>query len=252
MVVFHETKSSSESELMIYEPIDVYTVIEGIHEGSRRYNQQFRGVPLEKWILEQDSKDTQQYVNEVEDPRRGFYMASADQNPQYDINARKNEPSRDIGSRKQPQYQFPSPSSTPSSFSSLLGRKEKDNLDQNKGLDGQDAYTQENKEKQIESKIVQADNAQTNKILYLSGALDWNKPPINAYYAREPYELKDTEYYVNDGGSATLKQTKPVYTKEAKINRPKARKNYIKTSQLIKSIAEQEKLKKYSKKNKKK
>ncbi|KAA6381998.1 MAG: hypothetical protein EZS28_022474 [Streblomastix strix] len=100
------------------------------------------------------------------------------------------------------------------------------------------------------------DNKETkkdlNKLEYKTGATDWGQPAINTAYINNPYPEKKTGYYMNIGGMPSLMQKKEIYDKSSKINKPKERKNYIKTSQLIKSGAAQETLKKYGKNKKKK
>ncbi|KAA6371503.1 MAG: hypothetical protein EZS28_032969 [Streblomastix strix] len=104
----------------------------------------------------------------------------------------------------------------------------------------------------MQGKILQVANKQTvDPLKYQIGALDWGNVPLNAEYTNNPYQLKDYQYFMNQGGMPSLRQKKQVFTKGSKVNQPKERKNYIKTSKLMQSIAAQEKLKKYSKKNKK-
>ncbi|KAA6385155.1 MAG: hypothetical protein EZS28_019319 [Streblomastix strix] len=91
-----------------------------------------------------------------------------------------------------------------------------------------------------------------NKLEYKIGATDWGQPAINASYINNPYPEKKTGYYMNIGGMPSLMQKKEIYDKSSKINKPIERKNYIKTSQLMKSAAAQETLKKYGKNKKKK
>ncbi|KAA6360983.1 MAG: hypothetical protein EZS28_043491 [Streblomastix strix] len=91
-----------------------------------------------------------------------------------------------------------------------------------------------------------------NKQEYKTGATDWGQPAINAAYTNNPYPRKNTGYYMNVGGMPSLMQKKEIYDKSSKINKPKERKNYINPSQLKKSVAAQETLKKYGKNKKKK
>ncbi|KAA6361860.1 MAG: hypothetical protein EZS28_042613, partial [Streblomastix strix] len=108
------------------------------------------------------------------------------------------------------------------------------------------------KEKEIEGKIVKADNKDTNYLLYQKGALDWGQDAINSIYSKQPFAEMKYVYQTAPNGPTSLRQQKQVLTKESRINMPKERKNYIKTSQLMKSAAAQETLKKYGKNKKKK
>ncbi|KAA6361017.1 MAG: hypothetical protein EZS28_043455 [Streblomastix strix] len=175
------------------------------------------------------------------------------------INARINEPSNDLSSRRLPyplqikesikeypiyddgiQQQDP--------FSMLTG----DFTDEQPEGTLLQQQMQAEKENQIEGKILQKDNAQTtNDLQYQYGATDWGHRPINKEFTNTPYPVMNTAYYMNDGGIPSLRVQKQYLDKQSRINRPKERKNYIKTSKLMQSIAAQDRLKKHGKNKKK-
>ncbi|KAA6392154.1 MAG: hypothetical protein EZS28_012318 [Streblomastix strix] len=95
-------------------------------------------------------------------------------------------------------------------------------------------------------------NKDINNLEYKTGATDWGQPAINTAYINNPYPVKKTGYYMIVGGMPSLMQKKEIYDKSSKINKPKERKNYINPSQLKKSVAAQQQLKKYGKNKKKK
>ncbi|KAA6395808.1 MAG: hypothetical protein EZS28_008670 [Streblomastix strix] len=165
------------------------------------------------------------------------------------INARINEPSNDLASRRllQPPYV-------------QQNIKEYSNDDE-EGIQSQDPFSQltddftdapqevtllqqqigAEKENQIDGKILQKDNASTTKELqYQYGATDWDHRPINKEFINTPYLVMNTAYYMNDGGIPSLRVEKQYLDKQSRINRPKERKNYIKTSKLMQSIAAQD------------
>ncbi|KAA6397391.1 MAG: hypothetical protein EZS28_007078 [Streblomastix strix] len=132
--------------------------------------------------------------------------------------------------------------------------------DQDAGGQQNENISQQQKELLDQAKLWAAqliqDNNETkkdiNKLEIKTGATDWGQPAINAAYTNNPYPVKKTGYYMNQGRMPSLMQKKEIYDKSSKINKPKERMNYIKTSQLMKSAAAQEALKKYGKNKKKK
>ncbi|KAA6361079.1 MAG: hypothetical protein EZS28_043395 [Streblomastix strix] len=194
----------------------------------------------------------------------------------YNTNAVINEPANDLASRAIPwhmlQLQNQMLSGSSSKGSPQLGNE----TDMQQGTSSQDpdiqqtdqdagGYQNENISQQQQEQLQQAkiwaaqliqDSNETkkdiNKLEYITGATDWGQPAINTAYTNNPYPRKNTGYYMNVGGMPSLMQKKEIYDKSSKINKPKERKNYINPSQLKKSVAAQETLKKYGKNKKKK
>ncbi|KAA6368627.1 MAG: hypothetical protein EZS28_035846 [Streblomastix strix] len=132
--------------------------------------------------------------------------------------------------------------------------------DQDAGGQQNENISQQQKELLDQAKLWAAqliqDNNETkkdiNNLEYKTGATVWRQPAINTAYINNPYPRKNTGYYMNVGGMPSLMQKKEIYDKSSKINKPKERKNYINPSQLKKSVAAQEQLKKQGKNKKKK
>ncbi|KAA6399286.1 MAG: hypothetical protein EZS28_005194 [Streblomastix strix] len=186
------------------------------------------------------------------------------------INARINEPSHDLASRR-----LPYPLQIKESIKESIKQNENEKMKEDpndEGIQSEGPFSmltgdftdeqpegtilqqqmQAEKENQIEGKILQKDNAQTtNELQYQYGATDWGHRPINKEFTNTPYPIMNTANYMNDGGIPSLRVQKQYLDKQSRINRPKERKNYIKTSKLMQSIAAQDRLKKHGKNKKK-
>ncbi|KAA6386143.1 MAG: hypothetical protein EZS28_018331 [Streblomastix strix] len=218
-----------------------------------------------KKMIQQADSDINSQEASVEDPYTGHYK------PHYNPNAVAAEISQDIGSKKLPAY--PMLLRNDDILDLIEQNKEKEPRQKFKeGDDIQDPFqlplefftddqehpdiasstTQYEKEKEIEGKIIKADNKNTDFLLYQKGALDWGQDAINSIYSKQPFAEMKYTYQTAPNGPTSIRQQKQVLTKESKINTPKQRKNYINPSQLKKSVAAQETLKKYGKNKKKK
>ncbi|KAA6328117.1 MAG: hypothetical protein EZS28_053752, partial [Streblomastix strix] len=87
--------------------------------------------------------------------------------------------------------------------------------------------------------------------VYDPGSLDWGRMPVNDQFNRQQFKTQKTGYQMNADGSlsAIIKKENIKVTPGEK--KPKTKKNYIPTSQLLQSAKEQGKLSK-KKKGKKK
>ncbi|KAA6367224.1 MAG: hypothetical protein EZS28_037249 [Streblomastix strix] len=194
----------------------------------------------------------------------------------YNPNAVINEPANDLASRAIPWDLLLAQNKILSSGSSRRTKQigyetdlqsgtstqdpDVQQTDQDAGGQQNENISQQQKELLDQAKLwaaqlIQDDNEtkkDINKLEYKTGATDWGQPAINTAYINNPYPRKNTGYYMNVGGMPSLMQKKEIYDKSSKINKPKERKNYINPSQLKKSTAAQETLKKYGKNKKKK
>ncbi|KAA6392722.1 MAG: hypothetical protein EZS28_011751 [Streblomastix strix] len=172
----------------------------------------------------------------------------------YNPNAKINEPANDLASRAIPwhmlqlQNQMLSETSTQDPDTQQTDQDAGGQQNENISQQQQEAFKQA---KLWAAQLIQ-DNNETKKLEYQAGAPDWGLPAINAAYTNNPYPRKNTGYYMNVGGMPSLMQKQEVFDKSSKINKPKQRKNYINPSQLKKSVAAQEALKKHGKNKKKK
>ncbi|KAA6361307.1 MAG: hypothetical protein EZS28_043166 [Streblomastix strix] len=226
-----------------------------------RYRQLYGDTDL--YSLLQHSQELRDFIYGEEDYHIAHDSAIADQNNNFNINSRLSQASHDTGSRSRPQ--------TPQ----LKERRmEKDYIEQD-GIQSQEPFAIQEinetdqapleslpqqeyelqQQKEIQSKMLISEANQSEKpvrpLEYRLGGLDWGKETLSKPWLNNPYPAMKTIHYMNDGGIPSLRTQQQVLDKSSKINRPKERKNYIKTSQLMKSVAAQEKLKKHSKKNKK-
>ncbi|KAA6388450.1 MAG: hypothetical protein EZS28_016024 [Streblomastix strix] len=92
----------------------------------------------------------------------------------------------------------------------------------------------EEQQRQIESDIISSVNLNT---VYDIGALDWGRPPINDVYGRKPFETNDSGYKFDQFGNPIAYMKKPTQPIGKKNN--KMKKNYITTSQLIRTAKAQ-------------
>ncbi|KAA6379399.1 MAG: hypothetical protein EZS28_025076 [Streblomastix strix] len=185
----------------------------------------------------------------------------------YNQNDRLAEPSMQLGSQ--------SPVLSPEQFNNDImhfgsqKQKEKENkrIDDIYGIQTQDEYGQssffedqptqiplaqeiliEKQQQAIEKAIAQQENLAQ---VYDPGSLDWGRMPVNDQYNRQQFKTQKTGYQMNADGSlsAFIKKENIKVTPGEK--KPKTKKNYIPTSQLLQSANEQGKLSK-KKKGKKK
>ncbi|KAA6381240.1 MAG: hypothetical protein EZS28_023232 [Streblomastix strix] len=105
----------------------------------------------------------------------------------------------------------------------------------------------EKQQQAIEKALAQQENLAQ---VYDPGSLDWGRMPVNNLFNRQQFKTQKTGYQMNADGSlsAIVKKENIKITPGEK--KPKTKKNYIPTSQLLQSAKEQGKLSK--KKGKKK
>ncbi|KAA6372905.1 MAG: hypothetical protein EZS28_031568 [Streblomastix strix] len=106
----------------------------------------------------------------------------------------------------------------------------------------------EKQQQAIEKALAQQENLAQ---VYDPGSLDWGRMPVNDQFNRQQFKTQKTGYQMNADGSlsAIIKKENIKVTPGEK--KPKTKKNYIPTSQLLQSANEQGKLSK-KKKGKKK
>ncbi|KAA6364895.1 MAG: hypothetical protein EZS28_039578 [Streblomastix strix] len=106
----------------------------------------------------------------------------------------------------------------------------------------------EKQQQAIEKALAQQENLAQ---VYDPGSLDWGRMPVNDQFNRQQFKTQKTGYQINSDGSlsAIIKNENIKVTPGEK--KPKTKKNYIPTSQLLQSANEQGKLskKKKGKKN---
>ncbi|KAA6396513.1 MAG: hypothetical protein EZS28_007958 [Streblomastix strix] len=166
----------------------------------------------------------------------------------YNPNAVINEPANDLASRAIPWHLLFAQNQMLSGNSSKGVPQIGYETDMQQGTSTQDPDVQQTDQDAGGNET----KKDTNNLEYKTGATDWGQPAINTAYINNPYPRKNTGYYMDVGGIPSLMQKKEIYDKSSKINKPKERKNYINPSQLKKSVAAQETLKKYGKNKKKK
>ncbi|KAA6394511.1 MAG: hypothetical protein EZS28_009962 [Streblomastix strix] len=106
----------------------------------------------------------------------------------------------------------------------------------------------EKQQQAVEKALAQKENLAQ---VYDPGSLDWERMPVNDQYSRQQFKTQKTGNQMNSDGSlsAIIKKENIKVTPGEK--KPKTKKNYIPTSQLLQSANEQGKLSK-KKKGKKK
>ncbi|KAA6382405.1 MAG: hypothetical protein EZS28_022067 [Streblomastix strix] len=242
-------------------PTTVKQVRSSLNQDTIRYRQLYGDTDL--YSLLKHSQELRDFIYGEEDYHIAHDSAIADQNNNFNINSRLSQASHDTGSRSLPQ--------TPQLKEK---RMEKDYIEQD-GIQSQEPFAIQEinetdqapleslpqqeyellQQKEIQSKMLISEANEAEKpvlpLEYRLGGLDWGKETLSKPWLNNPYPIMKTIHYMNDGGIPSLRTKQQVLDKSSKINRPKERKNYIKTSKLMQSIAAQEKLKKYSKKNKK-
>ncbi|KAA6390083.1 MAG: hypothetical protein EZS28_014389 [Streblomastix strix] len=147
-------------------------------------------------------------------------------------------------------------------------QKEKENqrIDDIYGIQTQDEYGQssmfedqpptmplmqeiliEKQQQAIEKALAQQENLAQ---VYDPGSLDWGRMPVNDLFNRQQFKTQKTGYQMNADGSlsAIVKKENLKITPGEK--KPKTKKNYIPTSQLLQSAKEQGKLSKMKGKKK--
>ncbi|KAA6352904.1 MAG: hypothetical protein EZS28_051569, partial [Streblomastix strix] len=92
----------------------------------------------------------------------------------------------------------------------------------------------ETQSQEIELDIISSVNLNT---VYDIGALDWDRPPINDIYGRQPFETQQTGYKYDQFCNPVAYLKKPTQHIGKKNNNMK--RNYITTSQLIQTAKEQ-------------
>ncbi|KAA6392425.1 MAG: hypothetical protein EZS28_012047 [Streblomastix strix] len=99
----------------------------------------------------------------------------------------------------------------------------------------------EKQQQAIEKDLVSKENLAQ---IYDIGALDWGRMPVNDQFNRQQFKTQKTGYQMNADGSisAIVKKENTKITPGEK--KPKTKKNYIPTSQLLQSAKEQSNFKK--------
>ncbi|KAA6379979.1 MAG: hypothetical protein EZS28_024493 [Streblomastix strix] len=99
----------------------------------------------------------------------------------------------------------------------------------------------EKQQQAIEKDLAQKENLAQ---IYDVGALDWGRMPVNDQFNRQQFKTQNIGYQMNADGSisATIKKENTKITPGEK--KPKTKKNYIPTNQLLQSAKEQSSFKK--------
>ncbi|KAA6393517.1 MAG: hypothetical protein EZS28_010953 [Streblomastix strix] len=99
----------------------------------------------------------------------------------------------------------------------------------------------EKQQQAIEKDLAQKENLAQ---IYDVGALDWGRMPVNDQFNRQQFKTQKTGYQMNVDGSISAIIKKEITKITPGEKKPKTKKNYIPTSQLLQSAKEQSSFKK--------
>ncbi|KAA6357774.1 MAG: hypothetical protein EZS28_046699, partial [Streblomastix strix] len=211
--------------------------------------------------LIESNREAQQLIDNLLIPQSQQQTQQAVANTDQNINARFNEPSRDVCSKVEPsapdQSVYDSDDERMELFGGYNRWQQKPLFDLNPFESNTDQFTdfasqadslqqdidQEKEQNQQQKQLFQ-DNKEINNDLQYIGGLDWGQKPVNPWngkYSNEPHKVVD--YKVTDQGTLTARQRKILLSKKDRLNldRPKTQK--IATKRIISAIKAQEQLK---------
>ncbi|KAA6363267.1 MAG: hypothetical protein EZS28_041206, partial [Streblomastix strix] len=196
-------------------------------------------------------------------------LIEKDADTNQNINARFNEPSHDVSSKRQPSAPDRSIEDIDDERMKLFGGynryqiKPLSNLnafesntdqftDQSSQADSiQQDIEQEKAQNEQQKQLIQ-DNKETNKDLEYIGGLDQGQKPVHPWYGKfpnEPHKLVD--YKVTDQGALTARQCQVLLSKEDRLNLDRPKTHKVATKRIISAIKAQEQLKNKLKRKKK-
>ncbi|KAA6372256.1 MAG: hypothetical protein EZS28_032217, partial [Streblomastix strix] len=164
----------------------------------------------------------------------------------------------DYDNNRPPQYQQSAPAQQRyvDDFSDIASLKEEEReiVNQNRYINKYGAIPQliEYQKQQMEQyklnyqmgeQLQAANDEVINGLKYLVGSTGWGKQPMNAYFNRQNHPNRIFQWYTNEG-QTILRQAKVKLSKQQLLNMPAKRKNYIKTSELEKSLKAPKQLRK--------
>ncbi|KAA6371444.1 MAG: hypothetical protein EZS28_033029, partial [Streblomastix strix] len=177
------------------------------YKGKVRQQRHYGGYDPNDLI--ESNREAQQLVNNLLIPESQQLTQQADADTNQNINARYNQPSHDISSRKQPSAPDQSIEHSDDQRMQLFG-----------------------------------DNEETNKNLQYIGGLDWGQKPVHPWYGKylnEPHKVVD--YNVTDQGALNARQRKVLLSKEERLNMDRPKTHKVATKRIIASVKAQEQLK---------